>query len=694
MEQVLYENTSVNFNRNDNTSGVVYQKADSTNAASVAFISGTELTDREENYGFTAESNVIFPSYDMKFGQQLVARAGLLSSSLFGMHSASTEAPTDTTFYASDFPNFQVLAIREQQYSKNAYFMLTSSNSPYPFPTLTSSIFFDVYENQEWHLSVRIKPSGSALTGIVSGSDLGTSDKFEVIFRGVNAVSDNIQNSFVLTSSVDYLTGSKILKSAKRLYVGAQRTNITGALINKADTKVADLKYWAKYLNVGTMNQHLYDDRNAGLSASYQNISALDSLLTGSDVLNLNTLALHWNFDNITGSDSSGNFYYVTDMSSGSVAAKSRYQWLGGIVGPQHTGYGYNFATSSTTVKSRDLYNSLRFTDPESVVSSDMINIVSDDELVFGIQNTPATFFQSIEKSMYNAISEEMLTFFAGAIDFNNIIGERVNRYRARYKTMEKLRQIFFERVTDISTVEKYVNYYKWFDDAISSIISQLLPASTELAGDVSNVVESHVLERNKYKTPFPLLKRREPGTRIEPVTEITAPPSDLEAVVGSVMLKYIAPETTPSGAAPRPTNIHQPFWRDRSIRTSAEITSGDAMIDCQRTIIRNQMASPRPTTQKAIFLKTNSGTLYQRLAWFKKYRNQKITISPEDLSKNKPYRKIGEIRSQRTIRGGTNFDQKRPYNLLIGRYIPPDQSIQTMIFLCPLTCFWHQCQN
>ena len=683
LEQVLYENTSINFNYNDNTSGVVYQKRDSSNSDSAGYISGTQQADREENYGFTIESNVVFPSYDMRFGQQLVDRSGLLKSSLFGMHSASTESPDDTSFYAVDFPNFQVLAIREREFSKNAYFMLTSSNNPYPFPTLTSSIFFDVYDNQEWHFSVRLKPAGYPLAGVVSGSELGVGDKFDVTFRGVNAVSDNIQNSFILTSSIDYLTGSKILNSAKRLYVGAQRNNITGSLTNKADTKIMDLKYWARYLNDGALNQHLFDDRNAGLSSSYQNISALDPLLTGSDVLNLNTLALHWTFGNITGSDNSGNFYYVTDMSSGSVAAQSRYQWLGGIVGAQHTGYGYGFATSSLNVKSRDLYNSLRFVDPESVASSDMVNIVSDDELVFGIQNTPPTFFQSIEKSMYNAVSEEMLTFFAGAIDFNNIIGERVNRYRARYKIMEKLRQIFFERVTTVSDVEKYVDYYKWFDDAISSIISQLLPASTELAGDISNVVESHVLERNKYKTPFPTIEFKE---------------VDLEAIIYSDMVEKIADFESPEPSSPRVTNIRQPFWRDRAIRTSPEITSGDSTIDAQRVIVRDQMASPRPTTQRAVTLKTIDGELYERLPWFKKYRNSKGKISVEILDKDKPYRLQGDIRTANTIKGGTNFEQKKnlqfadwalypagPVNTDNDLFIPTNTLLAPMSELIPL---------
>ena len=52
---------------------------------------------------------------------------------------------------------------------------------------------------------------------------------------------------------------------------------------------------------------------------------------------------------------------------------------------------------------------------------------------------------------MYDVISDEMLTFFAGAIDFHNLIGEPVNRYRERYKAIEHLRRLFFKKVTDSS---------------------------------------------------------------------------------------------------------------------------------------------------------------------------------------------------------------------------------------------------
>ena len=61
-----------------------------------------------------------------------------------------------------------------------------------------------------------------------------------------------------------------------------------------------------------------------------------------------------------------------------------------------------------------------------------------DVDNVFTRQSRPETYFFSIEKSMYGVISEQILRIFATIVDFNNLIGEPVNRYRMNYKHMEK----------------------------------------------------------------------------------------------------------------------------------------------------------------------------------------------------------------------------------------------------------------
>ena len=53
----------------------------------------------------------------------------------------------------------------------------------------------------------------------------------------------------------------------------------------------------------------------------------------------------------------------------------------------------------------------------------------------------------------------------------------------------------------------KNSNYYKWIDQAVSEMILQLIPASVNFSDGVTDVIDSHILERNKNQRRIGLLK-------------------------------------------------------------------------------------------------------------------------------------------------------------------------------------------
>ena len=113
----------------------------------------------------------------------------------------------------------------------------------------------------------------------------------------------------------------------------------------------------------------------------------------------------------------------------------------------------------------------------------------------------------SFEKSMYHHISEEMINFVSDINIFNNLIGEPINKYRHNYKMMDFFRQRFFENVENENQFERYVEYYRWIDHSLGSMLEQLVPASAQVNTGLHNVVESHTLERNKYQYKMPIIK-------------------------------------------------------------------------------------------------------------------------------------------------------------------------------------------
>ena len=90
-----------------------------------------------------------------------------------------------------------------------------------------------------------------------------------------------------------------------------------------------------------------------------------------------------------------------------------------------------------------------------------MVEVLADDDKVFQPSMRPSHFYYSLEKSMYQSISRKMLELFASMDDFNNLIGEPVNSYRPNYKSMEKMREIFFRKVGNTPDLEKYVRYFQ-----------------------------------------------------------------------------------------------------------------------------------------------------------------------------------------------------------------------------------------
>ena len=90
-----------------------------------------------------------------------------------------------------------------------------------------------------------------------------------------------------------------------------------------------------------------------------------------------------------------------------------------------------------------------------------MIKILSQDDEIFTRDTIPIKHYFAIEKSMYQTISHEMIKLFAGIQYFNDLVGQPVNRYRGEYKDLKHLRQLFFQKVSNTPSLERYINFYR-----------------------------------------------------------------------------------------------------------------------------------------------------------------------------------------------------------------------------------------
>jgi len=512
-----------NFYTTGSFSATVYQSSSTTDTNVKSFLTSSANAIYQGN---TFETEIIFPK---KVGEDspISFATPFTVSSLFGVHTVAKEPAEPPIQWAPyDVANFQVTAVRGGITDNDAYFKLSSTTDGI-FPTLTSSIQKDVYESSRWNIAVRVKPISYPWADAVNSSGNRT---YDVEFSGYQVLLDSIENQFKVTGSVSLASGQSFLSSSKRIFVGAHRTNFTGAVLQKSDVKISSARYWNDYLEDEVILAHARDPSNFGRlhpgRNTFLNQKGDDFADNIMQVPQMETLAVHWNFDTVTGSDASGEFV-VEDYSSGSANAGAPYGWFGEIK-YRHPGKGTGFPTSNTDVTVREYVYTAKQQPPEVIGSDDMIDIKTESDVEISIRDTrPVRFFFAVEKSLYASVSAEMIKFFATVLDFNNLIGEPVNRYRQNYKALEKVRQLFFEKVqNDTVDFEKFVDYYKWIDESIGKMVVQLFPVTANFSRKVFTMIESHVLERNKYWNKFPTLeiKPSDPEAGLRGINEMLYP--------------------------------------------------------------------------------------------------------------------------------------------------------------------------
>jgi hypothetical protein len=467
----VIEQNNYRYNSNSNSVFYTYYNPSDTNTTSFITASSaiTGAICFENNFYFSTKPQNKFVSPN--------EASTLKTFSLFGIRGA-TNSNNSTTPPAIDSASFSV---RYNEKNDKAYFQLFSSKYGI---NLTSSYFDNFYDNNLWNISFQIYQN-----------QFLTTPGYLVKFSGYSFLSDNNFRSFELTSSITNASGSSFFGSNKQLYIGADRTNMTGTVNYISNHKVASTRVWMDKLDSDELKEHAKNANNFGRKNPVRNSTIGNkTYLPKSE-----TLILHWDYSTITSSDSNGKVLYVNDLTSGSISNIYSTSYLSGSKTQIYTGVGYGFEPS-TSIKSKELIYGQEQQDPESIISSNLVNILQTNDDYYTKEARPEKFFFAVETSMYDIISRNALNFFGSIIEFNNLIADGASEYRFQYKDLDFFRRVFFSKVQNTIDLDKYVSVYKWIDDALDGMLVNLLPASANSSDKARTVVENHILQRNKVK--------------------------------------------------------------------------------------------------------------------------------------------------------------------------------------------------
>jgi len=563
------KNKYVNFNSDSSKDATVFQTTSIPSTYRQKDTRGYVSGSSNLPAGSTTQAQVFFPARH-SIGHRFYFDTPQ-SSSLFGCHAVRTNAAGQNgtthawTRDTDDVANFQVYAVKDRQDSRTAKFVLTSRNNL--FEPVETPFIHDLYSSRRWQVAVRTRlrnrdnPDSMAVSG--------STNPYFIELSCFSSVNDVVDQQFIISSSMSTATGDDFTQASRRFYVGSHRTDFDGGLLQASDVKISNFRHWITFLTNDELHQHTIDPSSYGVTSPGRDIMPLDNL-EGTHLPRIETLAINWNFNDLSGSNPGGKMW-ITDVSSGSVDSNLYGGPLEETIKYLHPAQGINFGELGTGSVNMEYDSGVKLQPMENIRSGDMVNISGFDDETFTRETKPTDFYFSFEKSMYGVISDEMLNFFAGITDFNNIIGSPVERYRKDYKSLAKLRQLFFDRIGNSPDIERFSDYYKWLDSSLSIMIDQFVPASVVASEDIRNVIESHILERNKFQMKYPSMDFKEPN----PVGQIRA--------INELMYDW------QHGHAPidKGANNHCLWTKERAQRNSDILVSGTLEVDPDREIIR-----------------------------------------------------------------------------------------------------------
>lgn len=108
----------------------------------------------------------------------------------------------------------------------------------------------------------------------------------------------------------------------------------------------------------------------------------------------------------------------------------------------------------------------------------------------------------SIEFSLIDALNRDIINIFSTLEALDNALGNPELLFSPDYPSLEVLRGLYFNRLTEQINLKSFFAFYRWFDTSIGDFIEQLIPRKTKFLG-TNFTIESHMLERSKFQYNF-----------------------------------------------------------------------------------------------------------------------------------------------------------------------------------------------
>jgi len=338
----------------------------------------------------------------------------------------------------------------------------------------------------------------------------------------------NNSGSFIIigSQSLKYFGTSKFLNDVTNVGNIGRITNFDG--------QIGHIRFWSKALELNEWKEHVRNFKSLGVNDPLNNFNFVTAT-TGS----FERLRLDVTTDQpVTKSNAMGGitlFDFSQNAMSGVIGSPWDLENTGSnhnILDKKHyhmsgTGFQpnkpvviaetFNYSHLSPFFDESQTNNKVRirsYIDAEKALENN-VAVAPYHKLTYAERPNDDNRF-SIDFSATNALDEDIINIFATLKFLDNAIGDPVLQFSPDYPKLEQLRRIYFNRLTGKLNFKTFFDFFKWFDTSFGVFIDMLVPAETRFLG-ANFVIESHMLERNKFEYRFPdiyLEEAHRPPTR------------------------------------------------------------------------------------------------------------------------------------------------------------------------------------
>lgn len=152
----------------------------------------------------------------------------------------------------------------------------------------------------------------------------------------------------------------------------------------------------------------------------------------------------------------------------------------------------FDEASTNEKIRSRGYLNQTLIDETPWAQTAPVYEIVKSEEPTDDVRF-------SIEFSLIDALNRDIITIFATFDAMENAIGNPELVFSPDYPDLDRMRDIYFNRIKEKLNFQAFFEFFRWFDTSIGTFIQQLIPRKTNFKG-TNFVVESHMLERHKLE--------------------------------------------------------------------------------------------------------------------------------------------------------------------------------------------------